>query len=118
MRLPDSLLVRLRGPALAALALGCTGGGDGPAVAVEASTPVLLSTNAPTVADPVPYDAATEATRLERLDARDASADEHRERRLASAARAAPRARRSLSLDDLVFVPLSTSAGVSGCGRG
>lgn len=84
MRLPDSLLARLRAPIAAVALAGCSGAPPAPSSPDEPAPIVLAAAPAPPP-DPVRYDADAEAERLDRDERAIVAELERRDERIAAA---------------------------------
>jgi hypothetical protein len=84
MRLPDSLLARLRAPIAAVALAGCSGAPTAPIAPDEPAPIVLAAAPAPPL-DPVRYDPDAEAARLDRDERAVAAELERRDERIAAA---------------------------------
>lgn len=121
MRIPSSVIERVRGPILAAVVVGCSSA-PAPRLAPEPVEVVAAAAlTPPESADPVAYDPMLERARLERLNRSDALAETRRARRIEGEAEAR-RARRFASTPmpgPTAPFPYSTYPDVySLCGRG
>jgi len=86
MRLPESLLSRVRGPLAVCAIVGCSAPATAPVVPEPVAAPVVLAPPPPP--DPVAYDAIAEAARFERSDREIAAELELRDDRIRAAERA------------------------------
>ncbi len=94
MRLPTSVLARVRGSVAVVAMLGCSGASEPTPAPVPPTTVIAVAAVAP---DPVPYDDARETARLARLDEREADAAGVRAARIDDAT-AAAQARRDRAI--------------------
>ena len=119
MKLPASILLRVRGPILAAALAGCSSPAAAPPSEVEPEPEPAAVAEVPPAPDPVAYDLDAETERLERTDRLLAAAETRRAHRIEAEEQAARQRRIERALFGGVgAIGTNNDWIMAACGRG